>query len=121
MTEKMSHEEYVLRVRQRAVEICSGVLGGRIPVLEASHELASLSAEMEVDEWDEDFLAFKVISDEIEALPIGEARRHWAPAALEEQEPEIQAAVAWAMPQAIPACRSVVRRFAPKNSSKRTR
>lgn len=111
MSEHMSHEEYVLSVRARAVEACAAILAGKLDVLEGCHLLASLRWEVEVDERDADFVAFATISSEVDALPIGEVRQHWAPEALAKLESEIQSATAWALPQAVVACRSVVQRF----------
>ena len=107
----MSREQQVLSARAKAVEICSGILAGRIHLLEGCHALASLRWDIDVAERDPDFLTFAVISSEIDALPIGSVRAHWAPAALARLEPEILSAIAWASPQALPACRSVVQRF----------
>ena len=111
MIERMTHEEYVLSVRRRSVEIASGILAGQVPVLEGCHSLAALRWEVEVDDRDPDFLTFVMISSEIDALPIGAVRAHWAPDALARLEPDIQSAIAWATPQALPACQSLVRRF----------
>jgi hypothetical protein len=107
----MSHEEYVQSVRRQVIEVCSGMLSGAIPLLEGCHSLASLRWEVEVDERDADFFSFAMISSEIDALPIGKVRAHWAPEALAELEPQIQSAMEWATPQALPACRSMVERF----------
>lgn len=111
MSEHMSREEYVLSARARAVEACAAILAGKLDVLEGCRLLASLRWEVKVDELDEDFVAFAAISSEVDALPIGEVRQHWAPEALAELEPDIQSATAWALPQAVVACRSVVQRF----------
>lgn len=111
MAEHMSHEQYVQSARRRAVEICSGILDGAISVLEGCHSLASLRWEVDVDEWDKDFVVFAGISSETDALPVGEVREHWAPDALVKLEPEIESAIKWALPQALQACRSVVQRF----------
>ena len=111
MSEHMSHDQYVQSVRRRAADICSGILAGTIPLLEGCHSLAALRWEVEVDERDPDFFTFAMISSEIDALPLGEVRAYWAPEALVALEPEIQSAIEWATPQALPACRSVVQRF----------
>jgi len=111
MIERMTHEEYVLSARQKAVEIASGILDGTIPVLEGCHLLASLQSEVDVADSDPDFVIFDMISSEIDALPIGEVRAHWADEALARLEPKIQSAITWATPQALPACKSVMQRF----------
>lgn len=111
MIERMTHEQYVLSVRRQAVEIASGILAGEVPILEGCHSLAGLRCEVEVEDRDPDFVTFAMISSEIDALPIGAVRALWAPEALARLEPDIQSAIAWATPQALPACESVVRRF----------
>ena len=111
MTDRMSHEEYVLSVRREAAEIASGMLSGSVPMLEGCHALAGLRWQVELDDRDSDFFTFAIISSEIDHLPIGSVRQHWAPDALARLEPEIQSAIAWATPQAIPACRSIIQRF----------
>ena len=111
MSDRMSHEEYVLYCRERAVELARGVLEHQVPLLEGCHALASLQTAVEVAERDPDFETFVLISSECEALPTGAIRSQWAPEALAKLEPEIQSAIAWATPLALPACRSVVQRF----------
>jgi hypothetical protein len=111
MIERMKHEEYVLSVRQEAVRIAAGILSGEVPVLDGCYSLAALRREVEVDERDPDFMVFAMISSEIDALPIGEIRAHWAAEALAGLESEIQSAAAWAEPQVLPACKSILQRF----------
>lgn len=116
MTHHMSHEEYVIDVRRQAVALCSGILDGTINVIAGCHSLHSLRWEVDVDQHDEDFFLFAMISSEIETLPTGAEGDQWAAAALAEREPEIQKAIEWALPQAVVACRSVVQRFGPDGS-----
>lgn len=111
MIERMTHQDYVISFRQEAAKIAAGILSGEVPVLEGCHSLAALRWEIEVDERDPDFLVFAMISSEIDTLPIGTIRKHWAPEALAKLGPEMVSAIAWATPQALPACRSVVQRF----------
>jgi hypothetical protein len=111
MIERMTHEQYVQSARQQAAEIAAGVLAGQVPILEACHSLAALRWEVEVEERDPDFVTFAMISSEIDALPVGAVRAHWAPEALARVEPDIQSAISWATLQALPACASVVQRF----------
>jgi len=111
MIEHMTHEAYVFSCRQRAVDLATGILDGTLNVLEACRDLAALHWEVEVDQWDEDFTRFSGISSETDALPVGRVRDLWSAAALARIEPDIQSAVEWATPLAIPACRSVIARF----------
>ena len=120
MSAHLSREDYVSACRQESVAICLGILSGTTGVLEGCHTLASLRFEVQVSEGDEDFNVFGAISSETDALPVGAVRTHWAPEALARIQPEIDAAVSWALPLAIPACTSVVQRFGPNYSLKRT-
>jgi len=52
------------------------------------------------------------LSSEVDAMPVGNIRKHWAPETLARVEPDVQAVIEWASPQALPACRSIVQRFA---------
>lgn len=111
MTDRMSHQDYVLSCRARAAEIATLVISGSMPVLEGCHLLDGLSAAVEVPDNDPDFLTFNVIRSETEALPIGRVREHWAANALAALEPELRSATDWARPVALPACRSIMDRF----------
>ena len=111
MSERMTHEQYVLSARQKAVEVSNGALSGEISVLEACLLLASLRWEVEIETTDPDFSTFVMISSEIDTLPIGSVREKWSPEALIKLEPEIQSATAWATPQVMSACKSIVHRF----------
>jgi len=111
MTDRMSHEEYVLSCRMRAAEIATLVISGSMPVLEGCHLLDNLKAAVEVPDNDPDFLTFNTIQSETDALPIGRVREHWAPSALAALEQELRSAADWAHPIALPACMSIVARF----------
>lgn len=111
MTERMTHEEYVLSVRSNAVRIAAGMLAGAVPILEGCHSLAALRWQVEVGERDPDFDLFVMLSSEIDALPVGQVRALWSAEALAQLEPEIQSAIEWATRYAVPACESIVRRF----------
>ena len=114
MSDRMSHHAYVLSCRAKAAEMAAAIVAGSMPVLEGCHLLDQLGADVEVPENDPDFGAFKLIQSETDTLPIGPAREHWAPNVLASLEADIQAAIAWAKPLAIPACQSVVERFGPQ-------
>ena len=107
----MSHEQYVQSRRRQAVELAKGILAGSTPLLEGCNTLASLEPAVEVEAQDPDFQTFALISSECDALPIGSARQLWAPEALARLQPELESAIAWATPLALPACRSIVQRF----------
>jgi hypothetical protein len=56
-------------------------------------------------------LPFVGIDSETEALPFGEMRAHWQPAALEALQPEIDHSEAWARRFGEPYCRKLMARF----------
>ena len=109
--ERMSHFEYIAIVRAEAGALAAAVLTGRAELLEACHRLSSLLSEAELEADDEDAKTFKIISSEIDALPVGAVRAHWDPVALAQLQPEIDSASAWARKIAEPALVSVARRF----------
>ena len=111
MTERMSHDEYVLSCRARAAEIAVSVISGSLPILEGCQLLDQLRAEISVPENDPDFQVFAVVHSETDSLPIGNLREHWSSEALAKADAELQAATAWASRIALPACQSVVSRF----------
>lgn len=111
MSDKLSHEEYVLSVRRKVAEVCSGMLARSIPVLEGCQTLSSLREGAEVGERDADFEVFALVASETEGLPVGEVRKHWAAGALRQSEQEIQSAVEWAEPLVFPACKAIIGRF----------
>ena len=107
----MTHEEYVASVRAQVAALALEMLDGRISFLEGSIELSSLRFEAEVDEHDEDFMAFVAIASETDSLPIGKSREYWSAEALERHKPAIEKATEWAKQFGIPACQSLIRRF----------
>jgi hypothetical protein len=109
--ERMSHSEYISMLRAEAARLAADTLAGRVGLLEASHKLASLLAQAELDPSDADAATFKLISSETDGLPIGPDRDQWNASALIRLQPEIDSAIEWATPIATPALESVVRRF----------
>jgi hypothetical protein len=111
MIERMTHAEYVAAVRKEAASTAAGIVEGTVNVVEGARTLTALRHDAEVDAADEDFAVFAAIASDTDALPFGEVRKHWSAEALARLEPELRAAVAWAMPIATPACHSIMRRF----------
>jgi hypothetical protein len=62
-------------------------------------------------ESDVDFMVFVAIASETDGLPVGAVREHWNPQALDELQPEIDAAEAWAKGHAELICMKLVTRF----------
>lgn len=87
------------------------MLEGSIPYLEGAIELSSLRFEVGLPEDDKDFLAFTLVSSEIDHLPIGAPRQFWSREALSCLEPEIQRSIKWAKEVSISECKSILARF----------
>lgn len=62
LTERMTHEEYVAMQRRRVAELVRQILDGDIDVLDGAYKIASLR--WEVEDWDQDFKAFALVSSE---------------------------------------------------------
>ena len=112
MTERMTHEEYVAMQRRRVAELARQILDGEIDVLDGSCKIASLRWEIEVEDWDQDFKAFAVVSSETDHLPIGDETLNWSDEALVRKEPELKRSREWAMETVRAQCASLVARFA---------
>ena len=87
------------------------MIDGKISFLEGALELSSLRHEAEVDERDEDLMAFVVIESETDSLPMGKSKKYWSAEALDKHQTEIDKATEWAKEFGIPACKSLIRRF----------
>jgi hypothetical protein len=70
------------------VQRCQDLLEGRLGVIEAARRLKELAFRVRAEE-DEDFLLFRVIDSESDALPVGPGRAHWSAAALEREDAKI--------------------------------
>ena len=108
----MTHEEYVTTQRRRVAELARQILAGEIDVLDGACKVAALRHEVEVDDWDQDFMAFVVVSSETDDLPIGVEALNWSNEALVCKEPELKHAREWANETVRAACASLVARFA---------
>ncbi|MFN9806999.1 MAG: DUF2489 domain-containing protein [Betaproteobacteria bacterium] len=111
--DRMSHSQYIDSVRVEAARVAANALSGQVDLLVACIELSCLLARAELAPDDEDARVFMLIESEIDALPIGDVRRHWDAAALEQMQPDVDSATKWAAQIATPALKSVRDRFEP--------
>jgi hypothetical protein len=107
----ITHEQYVVSIRNRVAIVALGMLGGEIPFLEGAIELASLRREAAVEEYDADFMVFVTIESETDHLPTDLTKAHWSKEALVKHQAELDAAIIWAKETGTNACKSLVRRF----------
>ncbi|GAB1597173.1 hypothetical protein [Lysobacter claricitrinus] len=108
---ELTHTEYVQSVRREAAELAARVLAGEACILESSHRMYGLLGRAELPETDPVVETFRLVSSDIDRLPVGSVRQHWAPEALAELEPALASAKEWALPMVREACADVVQRF----------
>jgi hypothetical protein len=112
MTERMTHAEYVSMQRRRVAELARQILAGEIEVLDGSCQIAALRYEVEVEDGDQDFIAFGLVSSETDHLPIGTEVLNWSAEALVRKEPELRHAREWAIETVRVECANLLARFA---------
>ena len=105
------NESEILKARQAIFDAAQDMLAGRLTYIEGARKIVAAWWASKLDERDVDFLPFVGISSETEALPFGEMRTHWQPAALEALQSEIDRMEAWAREFGEPYCRNLVARF----------
>ena len=101
----------ILKARHAIFDAVQGMLAGRLAYIEGARKIVAAWWASKLDERDVDFLPFVGIASETEALPFGEMRAHWLPAALDALQPEIDRMEAWAGQCGEPYCRNLVARF----------
>jgi hypothetical protein len=104
------NESEIMNARRAMVHAAQDMLAGRLSYIEGSRKIVTAKA-ARLDEWDADLLPFVGIDSETGALPFGEMRAYWQPAALEALQAEIDRMEAWARHFGEPNCRNLVARF----------
>jgi hypothetical protein len=105
------NESEILKARQAILDAAQDMLAGRLTYIEGARKIVAARWTSKLDEWDADFLPFVGIDSETDALPFGEMRAHWQPAALDALQPEIDRMEAWARRFGEAHCRNLVARF----------
>jgi hypothetical protein len=108
MSEKMSHGQYVLSVREQIAATAQAMLAGELRYLLGARKLAMLRHEAETKNDDADFMTFVSIDSETDDLPLGPVRALWDQSALVKLQPQIDEAEAWAKKHAEPVCAKLV-------------
>ncbi len=93
MSKKLSHDQYVLSVRQQIAETAQAMLDGELIYLLVARKLVMLRHEAETDV--ADFMEFVSIDSETDDLPLGAVREFWDKSALVKLQPQIDEAAAW--------------------------
>jgi hypothetical protein len=105
------NESEIMKARHAIFDAAQDMLAGRLSYIEGARKIITAKWAAKLDEWDEDLVPFVGIDSETEALPFGEMRAHWQPAALDALRPEIDRMEAWARRCGEPHCRNLVARF----------
>ena len=111
MNKNMTRERYINSVRRQIAQTAQDMLAGETSYILGARKLDSLRHEISGMEGDADFMVFVAIASETDGLPVGAVREHWDPQALDELQPEIEAAEAWAKGHAELICVKFVTRF----------
>jgi hypothetical protein len=105
------NESEILEARRAMFDAAKDMLTGKLSYIEGARKIVAAKWEARLDESDPDLLPFVGIKSETDALPFGELRVHWQPAALKALQPKIDEAEAWARRFGEPYCRNLVARF----------
>jgi len=111
MPEQMSRDQHLQYVRRQIIETAQAMLAGETSYILGARTLDSLRHEIYEIKDDADFLVLASIASETDGLPVGAVREHWDSISLDELQPEIEAAEAWAKSQAELICSKIVTRF----------
>ena len=108
---KMTHEEYIQKQRQKVCGLAAKMLEGSIAYLEGAVEISALRFDLDIAKDDEDILVFSLISSETDHLPIGGAKFQWSKEALLRLEPEYESSTNWAKEVSLSNCKNLLKRF----------
>lgn len=111
LMEKMSHADYIQKLRQDAGIVAVAAIAGELDVLDACWFLAPLLAQAELPAEDLDASTIIEVCSELNGLPVGDTRELWSREARERLAPQLESLKNWASPLAMPAIRSVAMRF----------
>lgn len=101
----MKPEEY-------AVFLANKMRNKELSFFEGAVRMAPLRFDIRgVDDFDEDFIAFVVISSETDHLPLEAQRPLWNPNVLKGLEAEFLRIEEWASAFAVEACENIIKRF----------
>jgi hypothetical protein len=103
-------------MRRKTASIAQAMLDGTVGIVEGSRQLVRIRISADVDAFDPDFLLFLGIDSETGHLPVGDERRHWAPAVLTRKDVEIAAAEEHYRENALSACSRLVARFSAEKA-----
>jgi hypothetical protein len=107
----MSRDISIEDARRQVVETVRAMLEGRLSFIEGTRRIGRLRFYVDLPEFDPDLTCFVAIDSETDALPFGDVRQHWQPAALAKLQPEIERSEQWARETGWAACELLIARF----------
>jgi hypothetical protein len=107
----VTNEQHWHRSCREVVERCRDLMEGRLSVIEAARVLRELAFRVRAEE-DPDFILFRAIDSESDALPIGPEREHWSTSALEREDSKIAAFEETWRSRALLSARNLTERYA---------
>jgi hypothetical protein len=105
------NETEILTARCAILKAAQDILAGTLTCIEGARRIVATAPAARLHERDVDLLPFVAIDSETDALPFGEMRKHWQPAALAMLQSEIDEKEAWARKFGEAHCRNLVDRF----------
>jgi len=100
-------------VRRKIVDVASSMLDGPTDLLEGCRTIVKLRGNLsEPDLYDPDLLFLVAVESELDDVPVGAARQHWAPEALAEKDEKKSRYIASAREEIQRSCRALILRWA---------
>lgn len=105
-----------MSARKQIAEIASDILNGDADVMEGCRKIVFLRGSLDMPETlDPDLLVVVAIESELDDVPVGPARKQWAPEALADKDKEMFEYLEMVRPELLRACQSIANRWLPDN------
>jgi hypothetical protein len=100
-------------VRRKIADVASSMLDGPMDLLEGCRTIVRLRGNLsDPDLYDPDLLFLVAVESELDDVPVGTARQHWAPEALAEKDEKKSRYLATAQEEIQRSCRALITRWA---------
>ena len=100
---------------QKVVQVAEAILSGTIGIIEGSRRLVTLRQLVTKEDFDKDFKIFVLIDSDSDHIPIGDARKQWAPQARKDKDKELEQIENWYRDSAEQGCKILIARFKAEN------
>ncbi len=100
-------------VCQKIASVAAGMVEGEIDLLEGCRAIVRLRGSLsDPEQSDPDLLVFVAVESEVDDMPFGLARQHWAPEALVEKDRQKAEYLGAARQDILRACRVLITKWA---------